>query len=354
MPNINITVAEKIATNTTPGEVIVCGNGGYTVAFTFDSEWDAETERTARFVYYKDGQSRYQDVDFTGNTVAVPPLYGVDYVLVGVYTDNLRTTTPARVNCDRSILCGDPLEVLTPEQTAKLQAQIGDLSKLDTEAKANLVAAINEAAKLGAQNGHLVTVSVWKDYNTEQYVADKSYAELKAAKGEGKQIFAFYGNAVFIAGAYEPGSIRFYEVKTERETFYGQFTLSSAGWYYENVEEKEVNRAPLYLDAEATAYLVDSSYGDAALEAIKTERQILVRVPNADGGNYTAIYAPVLMYQVPNYQNKYLYLFFLRDEKQDLSELLGLPAGTVQIPTYGELKMLLSQEYNSNPLETAE
>lgn len=110
---------------------------------------------------------------------------------------------------------------------------------------------------------------------------------------------------------------------------------------------------PLLLDAaSAEAYQNDSSYGDAALEAIKSGKNILVRVPNADGGSYTAIYSPVLMYQVPNYQNKYLYLFFLRDEKQDLSALLGQPTGTVQMPSYGQLKMLLSQEYNSNPLES--
>lgn len=116
---------------------------------------------------------------------------------------------------------------------------------------------------------------------------------------------------------------------------------------------KTENRAPLLLDANsAEAYQNDSSYGDEALAAIKSGRSILVRVPNADGGNYTAIYSPVLMYQVPNRENKYLYLFFLRDEKQDLSALLGQPAGTVQMPTYGQLKMLLSQEYNSNPLET--
>lgn len=109
--------------------------------------------------------------------------------------------------------------------------------------------------------------------------------------------------------------------------------------------------SPLLLDANsADTYLEDSNYGDQALEAIKTNRQILVRVPNADGGNYTAIYSPVLMHQIPNYQNNYLYLFFLRDEKQDLSQL-GVPA---QMPTYGELKMLLSQEYNSNPLEDVE
>lgn len=114
-----------------------------------------------------------------------------------------------------------------------------------------------------------------------------------------------------------------------------------------------VSQAPLLLDADsAEAYQDDPSYGDEALEAIKSGRNILVRVPNADGGSYTAIYSPVLMYQVPNYQNKYLYLFFLRDEKQDLSALLGQPTGTVQMPTYGQLKMLLSQEYNSNPLES--
>lgn len=109
---------------------------------------------------------------------------------------------------------------------------------------------------------------------------------------------------------------------------------------------------PLLLNADdADTYLTDSTYGDTALEAIKTSRNILVKVPNADGGNFTAIYSPILMHQVPNYQNKYLYLFFLRDEKQDLSALLGQPAGTVLMPTYGELKMLLSQEYNTNPLE---
>lgn len=144
MPNINITVAGKIATNTTPGEVIVCGNSDYTVIFDFDNEWDAQAERTARFVYYKNGLSLYQEAAFTGNSVAVPVLSGIDYVLVGVYAGNLITTTPAKVLCDRSILCGDQLEGLSPEQKAMLQAQIGDLSKLSTTAKTDLVAAINE------------------------------------------------------------------------------------------------------------------------------------------------------------------------------------------------------------------
>lgn len=114
------------------------------------------------------------------------------------------------------------------------------------------------------------------------------------------------------------------------------------------------NKEPLLLDADMVeTYLSESSYGDAALKAIKSGRNILVRVPNADGGNHTAIYSPTIMYQLPNYQNKYLHLFFLRDEKQDLSALVDLPNGSVQIPAYGQLKMLLSQEYNSNPMESA-
>lgn len=109
MPNINIAVADKIATNTTPGVVIVCGNSDYLVTFDFDAEWAAEPNRVARFVYVKNGKSLYQEAEFTGNTVSVPKLFDVDYVLVGVYAGDLRTTTPAKVLCDRSILCGDPV-----------------------------------------------------------------------------------------------------------------------------------------------------------------------------------------------------------------------------------------------------
>lgn len=148
MPNIKITVAGKIATNTTPGEVIVCGNSDYTVTFDLDAEWAAEPKRTARFVFYKDGLRLYKDAEFTGNTVTAPVLSGIDYVEVGVYAGDLRTTTPARVLCDRSILCGDPMAV-PPSKAEQLQAQIGDLSQLQTVAKNNLVDAINEAAKTG-------------------------------------------------------------------------------------------------------------------------------------------------------------------------------------------------------------
>lgn len=115
--------------------------------------------------------------------------------------------------------------------------------------------------------------------------------------------------------------------------------------------DSKVDNEPLILDAELSEYYGgNSEMGDAALEAIKTGRPILVKVPSTKGGNYVVNYSPISMYQVPT-DGMYLYLFYLRDEKQDLSASLGQPAGTILLPTYGEFMMLLSQYFDSDPLE---
>lgn len=126
MPNIEITVAGKIATNTTPEVVIVCGNSDYFVTFDLDAEWDAEPKRVARFSYIRDGRLRHKDQPFEGSSVAVPVLSGVRQVTVGVYAGDLHTTTPAAVLCRLSALCGDSVEEITPEEKAGLQRQISD------------------------------------------------------------------------------------------------------------------------------------------------------------------------------------------------------------------------------------
>lgn len=116
------------------------------------------------------------------------------------------------------------------------------------------------------------------------------------------------------------------------------------------------------LDNEAPQmYLDNPAYGDEALAAILSGRQILVRTPRAgligmpptpiliDNPN-TALFSPVLTYHLPNYENEYLYLFYLRDEKQNL-DLTALGLGAIQIPVYGQLKMKLSNKYMECPLE---
>lgn len=108
---------------------------------------------------------------------------------------------------------------------------------------------------------------------------------------------------------------------------------------------------PLLLDANmSTSYDTDTQYGDEALQAIIDGRQILVKTPNASGDSYVVNYSPVYMYQVPNQNNNYLYLFYLRDEKQTI-DLSAAGLGQIQMPVYADLKMKLSQTYTECPLK---
>lgn len=94
----------------------------------------------------------------------------------------------------------------------------------------------------------------------------------------------------------------------------------------------------LYSD-KANEYLEDTVMGDSTMGAILSGKQILVRVPNADGETYTAIYSPILMYQLPNFENQYLYLFYMKDGFNENG-----------IPMYDQLKLKLSEVYNETPL----
>ena len=108
---INVRVQNKVA-QVVDVPVIICGNSGYTVNFTFDSEWDAYDVKTARFTWVRYGEKQYTDVSFTGNSVDVPVLSDIVAVFVGVFAGNLSTTTPAKVACQRSILCAEGVKML--------------------------------------------------------------------------------------------------------------------------------------------------------------------------------------------------------------------------------------------------
>lgn len=105
MPNINITVREKIA-HTISDTCIVCGNSDYVAVFDFDAEWDAYEVKTARFIW----GGTFTDVPFAGNECPVPVIPDAVSVLVGVYAGDLHTTTAAAVGVRRSILGGSETE----------------------------------------------------------------------------------------------------------------------------------------------------------------------------------------------------------------------------------------------------
>ena len=102
MKTLHIDVLNKIARYRIRDGIIVCGNSDYQIEFSFDSMWDEYTEKTARFIW----NNQYFDVTFSGNTCNVPVITDADVVTVGVYTGDIRTTTGATINCQRSILCG--------------------------------------------------------------------------------------------------------------------------------------------------------------------------------------------------------------------------------------------------------
>lgn len=108
MPNININVENRIAT--AQGDPrIICGNGDYTVTFTFDEEWERYPAKTVRVSYWKNGLHLHApDIQFTGNTAALPALYGIGEAEIGVYVGNIKTTTPARIPCAPCITDDEP------------------------------------------------------------------------------------------------------------------------------------------------------------------------------------------------------------------------------------------------------
>lgn len=108
--------------------VIVCGNEGYFVEFSFDEEWQGMAAKTARFVYVRRGAVQYQDRVFTGTRVEVPVLTSVTQVRIGVFAGDLRTSTPAVVQCEYSIRCGTGApEDPTPDQYDQIMELLGEV-----------------------------------------------------------------------------------------------------------------------------------------------------------------------------------------------------------------------------------
>lgn len=101
MKTLHVIIANKKAVYRERDGAIVCENRNYQIEFTFDSEWDGYYTKTARFVI----GGHYTDVIFSGNVCPVPIIRDADSISVGVYAGDLVTTTPATIDCQKSILC---------------------------------------------------------------------------------------------------------------------------------------------------------------------------------------------------------------------------------------------------------
>ena len=125
MNTIYITIENLIATANADA-VIVSDNTGYQIEFTFDADWDAYPLKTAVFAWLKESKYYSQTVAFEGNAVTVPRMPAISSLYVGVMAGDLQTTTPAEIQCRRSILSsgGEEPEAPTESEYAQLMELI--------------------------------------------------------------------------------------------------------------------------------------------------------------------------------------------------------------------------------------
>lgn len=109
-----------------------------------------------------------------------------------------------------------------------------------------------------------------------------------------------------------------------------------------------------------SVYVIDSeayTYGDDALDAILKGKQILIKVPNKNGNTLYSNFMPVLQYQLPNSNNNYLVLFYLKDGIAEnlLTALQAAMQGNTSAfdGVYGVIEMMLSETYTECPLKVS-
>lgn len=136
MPDINITVAHKVAVSDT--QSIVCDNSDYMVHWTLDEEWAAYDTKTMRTIYM-DGT--FTDTVFSGDVIALPVCTVPGAVQIGLFAGNIRTSRVAILRALPSVRSGagapeDP----TPHVYDQIMEIIKGLGGADPEAIKTAVA----------------------------------------------------------------------------------------------------------------------------------------------------------------------------------------------------------------------
>lgn len=136
MPDINITVAHKVAVSDT--QSIVCDNSDYTVHWTLDEEWNAYDTKTMRTIYM-DGT--YTDTVFSGDTIELPVCTVPGVVQIGLFAGDIRTSRVAILRALPSVrsAAGAPADP-TPDVYDQLMEIIKGLGGADPDDIAKAVA----------------------------------------------------------------------------------------------------------------------------------------------------------------------------------------------------------------------
>lgn len=136
MPDINITVAHKVAVSDT--QSIVCDNSDYTVHWTLDEDWNGYDTKTMRTIYM-DGT--FEDKVFSGDTIELPVCTVPGAVQIGLFAGNIRTSRVAILRALPSVRssAGAPADP-TPDVYDQLMEIIKGLGGADPDDIAKAVA----------------------------------------------------------------------------------------------------------------------------------------------------------------------------------------------------------------------
>ena len=116
MVELHIKIRKRIA-RLAYGENFVSYNEGYKIIFDFDREWDNIGNKIARFIF---GEN-YIDCPINGNEVEIPLIKNADTLEIGVYSDNLYTTTAVKFKVLKSIKNEEKIEILVPEAYPEIE-----------------------------------------------------------------------------------------------------------------------------------------------------------------------------------------------------------------------------------------
>lgn len=122
---IAVSVKNKIAA-AEKDALYICGNSDFVIVFDLDEDWAKHETKTARFTW----NGGHQDVIFEGSECKVPVISNTFFFNVGIFAGNLETSTPARVSCKKSILCGGgPPHDPPPDVYAQLMAKLNAMNE---------------------------------------------------------------------------------------------------------------------------------------------------------------------------------------------------------------------------------
>lgn len=179
MPDINITVAHKVAVSDT--QAIVCDNSDYTVHWTLDEDWSAYDTKTMRTIYM-DGT--FTDKVFSGAEVELPVCTVPGVVQIGLFAGDIRTSRVAIMRALPSVrsAAGAPANP-TPDVYDQLMELIKGLGGVDPDDIAKAVADYLAAHPIEETDP---TVPAWAKAETKPTYSAKevgaiSQADLQAA-----------------------------------------------------------------------------------------------------------------------------------------------------------------------------